>query len=159
MELLVGTLVVLALVAISLRFVLRSPDGAIVLPRLVDQSIGMWVVREIAGRLRPGAGPARPEPRDGVRKFDAEMAGRLGIRRAGQVATAARTTKPPPRRRPGDRRLSRPVALAVLVFLAIGAGAMLGAGAGLLTERAQSQVLGVTGTPAVAGSEAPSDEP
>jgi hypothetical protein len=158
-ELLVGTLVVLALVAIALRFVLRSPDGAIVLPRIVDQSIGMWVVREIAHRLRPGAGPARPERRDGVRKFDAEMAGRLGIRRAGQVAAAARSTKRPLRRGPGDRRLPRPLALAVLVLLAIGAGAILGAGAGLLTEGAQSHVLGVTGTPAVAGSEAPSDAP
>jgi hypothetical protein len=158
-ELLVGTLVVLALVAITLRFVLRSPDGAIVLPRIVDQSIGMWVVREIAGRLQPGSAPARSEPRDGVRRFDAEMAGRLGIRRAGQVAAAGGTTKRRVRRRTGDRALSRPVVLAGLVLVAIAAGAILGAGAGLLTEQARSHVLGVTGTPAVAGSEAPSDEP
>jgi hypothetical protein len=157
-QLLVGTLVVLALVAIAVRFVLRSPGGAIVLPRIVDQSIGMWVVRGVAARVRPRAGAASSRPADGVRRFDPEMARRLGIRRAGQVAPA-RARNRTARRRSGDRWLTRPMALVLLVFLAIGAGAMLGVGAGLLAEGAQSHVLGVTATPAVAPGAASSDGP
>ena len=158
MQLLVGALVVLALVAIAVRFVLRSPDGAIVLPRIVDQSIGMWVVRGVVERLRPRAGASGGRPTDGVRRFDPEMARRLGIRRAGQVAPA-QAPKRTDRNLSRGRRLTRPMALLLLVFLAIAAGAMLGVGAGLLAGRAQSQVLGVTATPAGTPGAAISDGP
>lgn len=50
MELVVGALVVLALIAILIRFAFRDASGAVRLPRIIDQSIGMWVVRRLLGR-------------------------------------------------------------------------------------------------------------
>jgi hypothetical protein len=49
-EFLVGILVVLALVAIVARFVVRDSGGRVSLPRIVDDSIGMWVLRRMTGR-------------------------------------------------------------------------------------------------------------
>jgi hypothetical protein len=37
-------------VAILGRFVLRSGSGEVVLPHIVDDSIGMWVLRKVTGR-------------------------------------------------------------------------------------------------------------
>ena len=50
MELLVGALIVLGFLAIAARFVARDPSGGIVLPRIVDDSIGMWTLRKLTGR-------------------------------------------------------------------------------------------------------------
>ncbi len=48
MELLVLALAILGFAAIVARFAPRSPSGR--LPRIVDRSIGMWVVRRATGR-------------------------------------------------------------------------------------------------------------
>lgn len=50
MEILVGALVVLGFLAILARFVTRDASGEIRLPRVVDDSIGMWTLRRITGR-------------------------------------------------------------------------------------------------------------
>jgi hypothetical protein len=50
MEFVVGVLVVVALLAIVARFVARDSSGQVRLPRVVDESIGMWVVRRLLGR-------------------------------------------------------------------------------------------------------------
>jgi hypothetical protein len=49
-ELLVGALVVLGFVAILTRFIARDASGEVRLPRVVDDSIGMWVLRRATGR-------------------------------------------------------------------------------------------------------------
>jgi hypothetical protein len=50
MELLVVALVVLGFVAIIARFVPRDDAGRAGLPRIVDQSIGMWALRRLTRR-------------------------------------------------------------------------------------------------------------
>ena len=50
MELFVGALVVLGFLAILVRFIGRDSSGEIRLPRVVDDSIGMWTLRRITGR-------------------------------------------------------------------------------------------------------------
>jgi hypothetical protein len=49
-ELIVGVLVVLGLLAVVTRFITRDASGEIRLPRIVDDSIGMWALRRITGR-------------------------------------------------------------------------------------------------------------
>jgi len=49
-ELIVATLVVLGFLAVVTRFIARDEHGEIRLPRIVDDSIGMWVLRRITGR-------------------------------------------------------------------------------------------------------------
>ena len=50
MEFLVGALVVLGFLAILIRFIGRDSSGQVRLPRVVDDSIGMWTLRRITGR-------------------------------------------------------------------------------------------------------------
>ena len=50
MELIVGALVVLGFLAVVTRFITRDASGEIRLPRIVDDSIGMWALRRITGR-------------------------------------------------------------------------------------------------------------
>lgn len=50
MELIVGVLVVLGLLAVVTRFITRDASGEIRLPRIVDDSIGMWALRRVTGR-------------------------------------------------------------------------------------------------------------
>jgi len=49
-ELIVGALVVLGLLAVATRFITRDGVGEIRLPRIVDDSIGMWALRKATGR-------------------------------------------------------------------------------------------------------------
>jgi hypothetical protein len=49
-ELVVWAALAIAVVAILGRFVLRSGNGDVVLPRVVDESIGMWLLRKVTGR-------------------------------------------------------------------------------------------------------------
>ena len=57
MELVVATLALLGIGASVVRFLPRDDAGRIVLPSVVDQSIGMWLLRRLTGRLRlPGSG-------------------------------------------------------------------------------------------------------
>ncbi len=50
MEWIVGTFVVLGLIAIAVRFAPRDGTGRVRLPRIVDRSIGMWALRRLTGR-------------------------------------------------------------------------------------------------------------
>lgn len=50
MELIVGALVVLGFLAVVTRFITRDASGEIRLPRIVDDSIGMWALRRVTGR-------------------------------------------------------------------------------------------------------------
>ena len=85
-EWIVGALVVLGFIAIALRFVPRDAAGRARLPRIVEESIGMWAVRRLTGqaasnRLDDGDtdGPATPvdrEPRrEPASRFDAAPIG------------------------------------------------------------------------------------
>ena len=67
MEILVGALVVLGFLAILARFGMRDATGEIRLPRVVDDSIGMWTLRRITGR------------RLGERPWDDELDGELPL--------------------------------------------------------------------------------
>jgi hypothetical protein len=49
-ELIVGVLVVLGFLAVVTRFITRDASGEIRLPRIVDDSIGMWALRRVTGR-------------------------------------------------------------------------------------------------------------
>jgi hypothetical protein len=49
-ELIVAALVLLGFVAIITRFITRDEAGQLRLPRVVDDSIGMWALRRITGR-------------------------------------------------------------------------------------------------------------
>ena len=48
-EWIVGALVVLGFVAIAVRFLPRDAAGQVRLPRVVEDSIGMWAVRRLTG--------------------------------------------------------------------------------------------------------------
>ena len=50
MEWIVGALVVLGFIAIFVRFVPRDEAGGARLPRIVDDSVGMWALRRLSGR-------------------------------------------------------------------------------------------------------------
>jgi hypothetical protein len=50
MEWIVGTLVVLGFIAIIVRFMPRDDGGSMVLPTVVDNSIGMWALRRLTHR-------------------------------------------------------------------------------------------------------------
>jgi hypothetical protein len=64
-ELIVGALVVLGFVAVVTRFITRDASGEIRLPRIVDDSIGMWALRRMTGRrLRERDGKIRDLPVD-----------------------------------------------------------------------------------------------
>lgn len=49
-ELFVGALVVLGFLAILTRLTPRDAAGRVVLPRIIDDSIGMWALRRLTGR-------------------------------------------------------------------------------------------------------------
>jgi hypothetical protein len=49
-ELIVGVFVVLGFLAVVTRFITRDASGEIRLPRIVDDSIGMWALRRATGR-------------------------------------------------------------------------------------------------------------
>ena len=138
MEVVVVIVVVVGIAAVVLRF-MGSPGEGRKLPRIVDESIGMWVVREIRHRLSPrperGAPAGQPRPPHQVRAFDPGMARRLGIKRAGDVAPRRPSPAPGPAPRPADRRVPRPVQLVLMILLAMGVGLLLGAGVGLLAPR------------------------
>jgi PKD domain len=48
-ELLVAALVVVGLLVVAGRFLFRSKSGEIVLPAILDESVGMWALRRVTG--------------------------------------------------------------------------------------------------------------
>ena len=91
-ELIVGTLVVLGLLAISIRFAPRTPSGEIVLPRVIDNSIGMWTLRRVTG-LRLWERP--PEVEASGRDADADVDD-VDRRLAGRGAESSLAARPAP---------------------------------------------------------------
>src|SRR6266550_3010005 len=75
LQLLIVPFVVIAFVAIVWRFLPRAEDGSIRLPRLIDESVGMWVIRSALGRATDSADPDDiiPEPAED------EIAYRIGV--------------------------------------------------------------------------------
>src|SRR3989441_3025274 len=57
LQLLIVPFVIIAFVAIVWRFLPRAEDGSIRLPRLIDESVGMWVMRSALGRTTDSADP------------------------------------------------------------------------------------------------------
>jgi hypothetical protein len=75
LQLLIVPFVVIAFVAIVWRFLPRAEDGSIRLPRLIDESVGMWIIRSALGRATDSADPDDiiPEPAED------EIAYRIGV--------------------------------------------------------------------------------
>jgi hypothetical protein len=71
-ELLVGALVVLGLLAVLLRFSTIASSG-LRLPRVVDESIGMWALRRITGR-RLGEGSSADDDHGADHRLDRHAA-------------------------------------------------------------------------------------
>jgi hypothetical protein len=158
---------VIALVAIVWRFMPRSTDGSMRLPTLLDESVGLWLIRRALGRAvadrRDAEEVALPEPAQD------EIAYRIGVPGAPQptlptrvVVSSARSRVEPAgssrvapvlpqaarpatqRRRPSgalaaQRRTAGVVALAV-VAIAVTTVA-------LSSRHLEGEVLGATGTP------------
>jgi hypothetical protein len=156
-ELVVALIVIIGLVAVAARFLFRAGDGrAVRLPRMVDDSIGMWMLRRLTGRPLGDSrldGASAAGSGAGPRPFDAAMAARLGIRFARDVAPPRRAAgawvEPDRPAGPAQRRLGR-FAIAMLAIAAVVAGLAVGAGLALLAP--QSGVAGTAGQPASASS-------
>jgi hypothetical protein len=123
-ELIVGTLLVLGLLAIFVRFAPRTPSGEMVLPRVIDNSIGMWTLRRVTG-LRLWERP-EGEPSDGdADAWVADVDRRLAGRAAGSPsdARAAPTTPTRPavwRGRPDTRGVDAATARRVALLTVTG---------------------------------------
>jgi len=114
-ELIVGVLVVLGLLAVVTRFITRDASGQIRLPRVVDDSIGMWALRRITGRSL-GERPLDDGVPDGVASdanvSDATQAGLGAIAAAGSATGAADPVSGPARSAPiASRRASSTIGM------------------------------------------------
>jgi hypothetical protein len=185
LELIVAALVVVALAAIAIRFVPRTAAGSVLLPRIVDESVGMWALRRLTGRpLWTRADAATEEGVTDAAPMDAGAAP-SAIAAAGTTGptTITPTRYVPSRRRPPQpqthpvrdlanrqaarrraqervaarARLERRIAaFGALAAALIVSGVVLGVA---LMPRPTGAVLSATGTPgeaaAVAGSASP----
>jgi hypothetical protein len=172
-EVLVAVFIVVALVAIAVRFVPRDDRGRARLPAIVDQSVGMWAVRQVVGRA--GEREEVPESFEVQPTFE-EIAYRIGT--AGATKPLVRMVPPPAaarrlqsaastadpirriRSRPGRRAglgLQRRVAAVFAAMLAIGVAAVVATS----QPTPDGAVLGATGTPATGSHVEPgrSNEP
>jgi hypothetical protein len=147
-ELIVGALVVFGLVAVAVRFFPPGEAGGIVLPRVIDDSIGMWILRRItrrrlgAARLTSLAASRYPAEQQPVAALAARLAAR---RRAAERGAAV------------ARWRLRIVALAAFVV----AFAVVGAVVGMATapHMPRGQVLAATATPPAGGPGSGADRP
>lgn len=166
MELIVGALVVLGFLAILTRFLPRDASGGAVLPRIVDDSIGMYVLRRLTGR-RLWERPLGDEAEGGAGRA-AEAAAAAGAPGAAGPARVAPTRHVVSRSsrslsvgspaRAGDRlphahrrrraaavlgsRIAAAGALAAVLLVAAGV-----VGSSVLPPGPQGDVLGETGLP------------
>jgi len=153
-ELIVGTFVVLGLIVVAARFLLRDKSGELVLPRIVDDSIGMYVVRRVTGGSRGGGrAAAAPGPKEagGPRPYDAAIARRLGIRRASEVAPARRVAagawlRPRTAAEGGGRTGPGRMMIGFLALVAIVVGVAIGTGMAMLGPHGGTP--GMSGQPA-----------
>jgi pyruvate/2-oxoglutarate dehydrogenase complex dihydrolipoamide acyltransferase (E2) component len=180
-EFIVGAFVALGFLAIVVRFIARDASGEVRLPRIVDDSIGMWTLRRLSGR-RLGQGDGDDEFDDGLvidpNTADATRAA-LGAavaatsRRApSRAAVSAHMVSATPvldlrrrqqarlgrRRSPSMRRLAAFAAIAAVLIVAIAVGAAIGAAD--RSPSPQGDVLAATGHPQLsAPTPAPTGKP
>jgi hypothetical protein len=77
LEIVVPAFVIIAFVAIIWRFLPRSPDGSTRLPAVIDESIGMWLIRRV---VRSPIQPSDPLEEIAMPEPDAdEIAYRIGV--------------------------------------------------------------------------------
>jgi hypothetical protein len=180
-EFIVGAFVALGFLAILVRFIARDASGEVRLPRIVDDSIGMWTLRRLSGR-RLGQGDGDDELDDGlVIHPDAADATRAALgaavaatsRRApSRAAVSAHMVSATPvldlrrrqqarlgrRRSPSMRRLAAFSAVAAVLIVAIAVGAAIGAAD--RSPSPQGEVLAATGHPQLsAATPAPTGKP
>jgi pyruvate/2-oxoglutarate dehydrogenase complex dihydrolipoamide acyltransferase (E2) component len=180
-EFIVGAFVALGFLAILVRFIARDASGEVRLPRIVDDSIGMWTLRRLSGR-RLGQGDGDDELDDGlVIHPDAADATRAALgaavaatsRRApARAAVSAHMVSATPvldlrrrqqarlgrRRSPSMRRLAAFAAIAAVLIVAIAIGAAIGAAD--RSPSPQGEVLAATGHPQLsAATPAPTAKP
>jgi hypothetical protein len=152
-EWIVGAFIVLGLIAVVIRFLPRDAAGVVVLPRIVNDSIGMYLLRRATGR-RLGeraefwfdqTGERGWFGRDvGVRRAEPEPLRRRVPTAPGPAAPVSSPLAAAPRE-PGRPRSSA----ALRTLAAVVAVAALGFGVGVALGQAghQGEVLGATGTP------------
>ena len=135
MQIVVVLLVLAGIAAVGARFLLGTAGtGAVQLPRIVDDSIGMWLLRRTTGRQlgdREDGGASVVAAPSGPRRFDPEIARRMGIRRASELVPTTRARSD----RRADRTGLSPVAIGVLAAAAIVAGLAVGTGMALIVPR------------------------
>lgn len=184
-EWIVGALVVLGFIAIAVRFVPRDDAGRVRLPRMVEESIGMWAVRRLTGladRLgdsdeggsaTPPSGEPRREP---VSRFDAAPIGPAPIAPTVFVPSGSPMQAPPmwdagarSSRHPVTspiielkvaRRRPRPSANVELERRLVALAALLLVGVVVLgvvlaPRSSRGEVLGATGIPTLIATPAP----
>jgi hypothetical protein len=109
LETVVLAFVIIAFVAIVWRFLPRSAEGAVGLPRIIDESVGMWMLRRALGR------PTEPvEPVDEAIAEPAldEIVYRIGVPGAPPPTLPVRlvVSKAPSNAEPAPPATSQPVA-------------------------------------------------
>lgn len=160
-EVLVAVFIVVALIAIAVRFVPRDGRGRAQLPAIVDQSVGMWAIRQVVGQ--PDDPDAEVPETFAVQPTFEEIAYRIGV--AGATKPILRMIPPPSavgrsasagpvadpvrriRSRPGAKAglgLQRRVAAVFACILAVGIAAVVA----ISQPSGEGAVLGATGTPA-----------
>lgn len=148
MEWFVGAFVVLGLIAVAVRFLLRDAEGDVRLPRIVDESVGMYTLRRLTGL--PLASRDTAADRDwfgrnvGVRRAEPSPLRRRTPRPTVVPATVRRPAIQRPSQARGPALSGAPLRLAAVVAVAImgfAVGAVLG------QPSPQGQVLSATGTP------------
>ncbi|HEX5014103.1 MAG TPA: hypothetical protein VFV72_08060 [Candidatus Limnocylindrales bacterium] len=176
LELIVIAFVVIAFVAIAARFMPRDATGARRLPRIVDESIGMYVVRRALGRPTEAASDRAAAHAEAAAKVDEDaIAYRIGVPGAPAptvptrfVVSGARpqahkippvvpvTARPtgvtrPQARRRGLAPLLRPLAGILTVMVVV----LAAFAAVSLPARPDEAVLSATGTPPAGAPTAP----
>ena len=100
MELIVAALAIIGIAASVVRFLPRDDTGGVVLPRVVDNSIGMWLIRQATGRGQRSIADANamavgastpPSPRNdaGWARTQSSESGPLRVRPTRQVVSAS----------------------------------------------------------------------
>jgi outer membrane biosynthesis protein TonB len=98
-ELIVLVFLIVALIAIVARFMPRDPSGARRLPRIVDESVGMYVVRRALGQSTEAASDrAAGQTEATAQVSEDELAYRIGVPGAAEPTVPSRfvvSTAPP----------------------------------------------------------------
>ena len=149
-EWIVGAFVALGFIAIVVRFVPRDEAGGARLPRMVDDSIGMWAIRRISGRSPDGGaatrGAARPTSREPGRfVVSASRLQAIGVRPAG-VARRGSAVRRQRRWDPADSVTLQRRLAAIAAVLVVGVVALAVV---LILRGPRGEVRGATGAPAL----------